>query len=112
MAVVTAGCRSRRGHGADERWSVTGKITASGGTDGECPGERTGASIRWRSIDAAHVVLARRTWLDWNEIRLRRLTLRRLHRPYQRRGHPLLRHHHVGRRGQVRDHDRGPRSEG
>jgi hypothetical protein len=39
-------------------------------------------------IDAAHVVLTRRTWFDGDEIRLRRFALRRLYglRVVQRRG--------------------------
>ena len=54
-------------------------------------GEWTGARIRRRSVDAAHVVPARRAWPDRHEIRLRRRAVRRLHRPSQRRGGPLLR---------------------
>src|SRR5215831_20016582 len=42
------------------------------GPDGQCACEWTGQGIRRRSVDAAHVVPARRARLDRNEVWLRR----------------------------------------
>src|SRR5580700_5646775 len=66
---------NRQRHGPGWRRSVIQR-TAIGGEYDHPTCEWTGARLRRRSVDAAHVVSARRTWPHRNEIRLRRRALR------------------------------------
>jgi hypothetical protein len=47
------------------------------------------------------------TWADRHQVRLRRLSMRRLHPPRRRRAGPLLRHPALGGRRKAGDHHRG-----
>src|SRR5262249_12446671 len=81
---------------------------AGGNSHGERPDQWTATDIRGRPLDAAVVVLARRTWSHWDQIRLRGGAVRRLYGAYQRRGSACLRDSNVGGGRQKNSHDRGP----
>src|SRR5262249_38447262 len=121
----TRGIRKKptdRPHGADGPHSRTwagnvesnslNKRLCQGGHHGQSTGEWAGPDVRWRSVDAADVVSARRPRTDRDEIRLRRGAVRRLYRPSRRRSGAFVRRAHVRGRRKIGDDHRGARSQG